>query len=209
MSSERVKLVLASGSPRRLALLEQAGLPPDLLNPTLVDELARKNEAPRTLAKRLAQTKAEAAAHARQVEALGPKRFIVAADTVVASGRRIIPKPEGIDEAAAALQLLSGRAHKVFTAVCIVTPKNSYRVRVVETKVRFKRLSREDIESYLMSGEWRGKAGAYAIQGRAEAFVRSINGCYSNVVGLPLHDTVMMLEGAGYPVYFNWFNTSS
>ncbi len=208
MTDERVKLVLASGSPRRLALLEQAGLPPDLLNPTLIDELPRKNEAPRTLAKRLSRSKAETAVHARQVEALGPARFIVAADTVVASGRRIIPKPESIDEAAAALHLLSGRAHKVFTGVVVVNPRNNYRQRIVETKVRFKRLSREDIESYLMSGEWRGKAGGYAIQGRADAFVRAVNGSYSNVVGLPLFETVSLLEGAGYPVYFNWFNTN-
>ncbi len=206
MNDERVKLVLASGSPRRLALLEQVGLEPDMLNPTLIDELARKNEAPRTLAKRLARTKAEATVQAKQVQDLGTGRFIVAADTVVASGRRIIPKPDSIDEAAAALHLLSGRAHRVYTGICIVTPRDSYRQRVVETKVRFKRLSREDIESYLMSGEWRDKAGGYAIQGRADAFVRSINGSYSNVVGLPLYETVTLLEGAGFPVYYNWFN---
>ena len=109
MTEEHVKLVLASGSPRRLALLEQVGLTPDLLNPTLVDELPRKNEAPRSLAKRLARTKAEAAMHSRQVAELGPSRFIIAADTVVAVGRRIVPKPDSIDEAAAALHLLSGR----------------------------------------------------------------------------------------------------
>lgn len=186
MNDQRVKLVLASGSPRRLALLEQAGLPPDMLNPTLVDELPRKNEAPRTLAKRLARTKAEAAAQAQQVKDLGEGRFIVAADTVVASGRRIIPKPDSVDEAAAALHLLSGRAHRVYTGLCIVTPRDSYRQRVVETKVRFKRLSREDIESYLMSGEWRDKAGAYGIQGHGAMIVESIEGSYFNVMGLPL-----------------------
>jgi len=206
MTEEHVKLVLASGSPRRLALLEQVGLTPDLLNPTLVDELPRKNEAPRSLAKRLARTKAEAAMHSRQVAELGPSRFIIAADTVVAVGRRIVPKPDSIDEAAAALHLLSGRSHRVFTGVCIATPRNALRDRVVETKVRFKRLSREDVESYLTSGEWRGKAGGYAIQGRADAFVRAINGSYSNVVGLPLYETVSMLQGTGFPVYFNWFN---
>jgi septum formation protein len=206
MNEERVKLVLASGSPRRLALLEQAGLSPDLLNPTLIDELPRKNEAPRTLAKRLARSKAEAALHARKVQDLGPSRFVLAADTVVAVGRRIIPKPESIDEAAAALHLMSGRAHRVYTGVCIATPRNQLRDRVVETKVRFKRLSREDVESYLMCGEWRGKAGGYAIQGRADAFVRSINGSYSNVVGLPLYEVISMLNGAGFPIYFNWFN---
>lgn len=208
MTDERVKLVLASGSPRRLALLEQAGLTPDLLNPTLVDELPRKNEAARTLAKRLARTKAEAALHARQVKDLGEARFVLAADTVVSVGRRIIPKPESIDEAAAALNLLSGRAHKVSTGVCIATPRNTFKDRVVETKVRFKRLSREDVESYLMSGEWRDKAGGYAIQGRADCFVRAINGSYSNVVGLPLYEVVTLLNGAGFPVYFNWFNPS-
>lgn len=206
MNEERVKLVLASGSPRRLALLEQAGLTPDLLNPTLVDELPRKNEAPRTLAKRLAKAKAEAALHSRKVQDLGPSRFVIAADTVVAVGRRIVPKPESIDEAAAALHLLSGRAHRVYTGVCIATPRNQLREKVVETKVRFKRLSREDVESYLMCGEWRGKAGGYAIQGRADAFVRSINGSYSNVVGLPLHEVISILNGSGFPVYFNWFN---
>lgn len=206
MNDERVKLVLASGSPRRLALLEQAGLTPDLLNPTLIDELPRKNEAPRTLAKRLARSKAEAALHSRKVQDLGPARFVLAADTVVAVGRRIVPKPESIDEAAAALQLISGRAHRVYTGICIATPRNQLRDRVVETKVRFKRLSREDVESYLTSGEWRGKAGGYAIQGRAECFVRAINGSYSNVVGLPLYEVVSMLNGAGFPVYFNWFN---
>ncbi|MGI9414171.1 MAG: Maf family nucleotide pyrophosphatase [Hyphomicrobiales bacterium] len=208
MSDERVKLVLASGSPRRLALLEQAGLTPDLLNPTMVDELPRKNEAARKLAKRLARSKAEAAIHARQVKDLGESRFVVAADTVVSVGRRIIPKPESIDEAHAALKLLSGRAHRVSTGVCIATPRNKFRERVVETKVRFKRLSREDIETYLMSGEWRDKAGGYAIQGRADAFVRTINGSYSNVVGLPLYEVVTLLHGAGFPVYFNWSNPS-
>ena len=208
IADTRVKLVLASGSPRRLALLEQVGITPDLLSPTALDETPRRNEAPRTLANRLAREKADLAGRERKVRDLGPATFILAADTVVAVGRRIIPKPETLDEAADALRLISGRSHKVYTGVCLVAPGKGVRQRVVETKVRFKRLSREEIESYLMCGEWRGKAGGYAVQGRAEAFVRHISGSYSNVVGLPLYETVSLLIGSGYPVYFTWFNAA-
>jgi septum formation protein len=132
--------------------------------------------------------------------------YIVAADTVVAVGRRILPKAELIDEAAQCLRLLSGRNHRVHTAVCLVTPKEAFRQRLVETRVRFKRLSEQDIEAYLASGEWRGKAGGYAIQGLAGAFVVKIVGSYTNVVGLPLYETVNLLQGEGFPIHFGWLN---
>ena len=207
-TEERVKLVLASASPRRLALLEQAGLVADLLNPTDIDETQRKRETPRALSLRLAGEKAKAAATAPLVKALAGPVFILAADTVVAVGRRVIGKPQSVEEATAALELLSGRSHHVYSSICLITPQNSSRTRVVDTKVRFKRLTREDIECYLMSEEWRGKAGGYAIQGRAEAFVRSLNGSYSGVVGLPLYEVTALLQGNGFPLYFTLANTS-
>ena len=206
MSDGKVKFVLASASPRRLALLEQAGLAPDLLNPVDIEEVQTRRENPRAFSLRLAKEKAAAAAEAPMVKALGSSPFILAADTVVAVGRRVIGKPESVSEAGTALRLLSGRSHKVFTSICLLTPSGGSRSRVVETKVRFKRLSREEIESYLASDEWRGKAGAYAIQGRAGVFVRTLNGSYTGVVGLPLYETVSLLQGAGYPVYHTWMN---
>jgi septum formation protein len=208
MTEERVKLVLASASPRRLALLEQAGLVADLLNPVDVDETAKRRETPRALSLRLAGEKARAAASAPLVQALGGPIFVLAADTVVAVGRRVIPKPQSVEEATAALELLSGRSHHVFTSICLITPKGASRTRVIDTKVRFKRLTREDIECYVMSEEWRGKSGGYAIQGRADAFVRSLNGSYSAVVGLPLYDVLALLQGNGFPVYFTLAATS-
>ena len=180
----RPKLVLASGSPRRLALLNQAGIEPDSLQPAEVDELPVKGELPCALAS------------VRISEELRGS-YILAADTVVAVGRRIMPKAEMLDEAAACLRLLSGRNHRVYTGVCLVTPKEAFRQRLVETRVRFKRLSNEDLEAYLASGEWRGKAGGYAIQGRAGAFVITLQGSYSGVVGLPLHETANLLAGLG------------
>ncbi len=207
-SEERVKLVLASASPRRLALLEQAGLLADLLNPADVDETQAKRESPRALSLRLAGDKARAAAAAPLVKGLAGRVFVLAADTVVAVGRRVIHKPQSEEEARLALELLSGRSHHVYSSICLITPQGSSRTRVVDTKVRFKRLTREDIDCYLMSEEWRGKAGGYAIQGRAEAFVRSLNGSYSGVVGLPLHETVSLLQGNGYPLYFTLTTTS-
>ena len=132
--------------------------------------------------------------------------YILAADTVVAVGRRILPKAELLDEAAQCLRLLSGRNHRVHTAVCLVTPKETFRQRHVETRVRFKRLSDEDIEAYLASGEWRGKAGGYAAQGIAGSFLVKIVGSYSNIVGLPLYETMTLLGGEGYPIHFGWLN---
>jgi septum formation protein len=202
----RPKLVLASGSPRRLALLNQAGIEPDSLLPADIDELPMKGELPRALATRLARAKAEAALQAVRLDEELRGSFIVAADTVVAVGRRIMPKAEMLDEAAACLRLLSGRNHRVYSAVCLVTPKESFRQRLVETRVRFKRLSKEELEAYLASGEWRGKAGGYAVQGLAGAFIVKIVGSYTNVVGLPLQETVALLSGEGYPVHFGWLN---
>lgn len=199
-------LVLASGSPRRLALLQQIGLDPKAVIPAEVDETPKPREAPRLLAGRLARDKAEAAQKTVRRDPALADGMIIAADTVVAVGSRVLPKTELVDEAAACLRLLSGRAHRVFTGVCVVTPKGALRERVVEARVRFKRLSPEDIESYLASGEWRGKAGGYAIQGIAGAFVVKLIGSYSAVVGLPLYETMSLLSGEGYPVQFNWQN---
>ncbi len=199
-----MKLVLASASPRRLQLLERVGLTPDLLNPADIDELPHKRETPRALSIRLAREKAEHARMMPLVREMGPNAFILAADTVVGLGRRILPKAETEDEARDCLSLLSGRSHWVYSTVCLIAPGNRISTRCVETKLRFKRLSREDVDSYIASGEWRGKAGGYAIQGRAEAFVRMLTGSHSAVIGLPLYETVHLLEGAGYPVFHSW-----
>lgn len=199
-----VKLVLASASPRRLQLLERVGLTPDLLNPSDIDELPHKRETPRALSIRLAREKAMRAIEMPLVKELGPNAFVLAADTVVGLGRRVLPKAEAVEEARDCLSLLSGRSHWVYSTVCLVAPGKKVSTRCVETKVRFKRLSREDVDSYIASNEWRGKAGGYAIQGRAEAFVRLLSGSHSAVVGLPLYETVNLLEGAGFPVFHSW-----
>lgn len=199
-----VKLVLASASPRRLQLLERVGLAPDLLNPSDIDELPHKRETPRALSIRLAREKAERALEMPLVRAFGTNVFVLGADTVVGLGRRILPKAETVEEVQDCLSLLSGRSHWVYSTVCLIAPGNRVSSRCVETKVRFKRLSREDVDSYIASNEWRGKAGGYAIQGRAEAFVRMLTGSYSAVMGLPLYETVHLLEGAGYPVFHSW-----
>ena len=196
--------MLASASPRRLQLLERVGLKPDLLNPSDIDELPHKRETPRALSIRLAREKAERALEMPLVRQLGANAFVLAADTVVGLGRRVLPKAETTDQALDCLSLLSGRSHWVYSTVCLIAPGNRVSTRCVETKVRFKRLSREDVDSYIASGEWRGKAGGYAIQGRAEAFVRMLTGSYSGVMGLPLYETVNLLEGAGYPVFHSW-----
>ncbi len=204
----RPMLVLASASPRRLALLEQAGLKPDALLPADLDETPNKAERPRDLARRLAREKAEAAKAGIAARPDLEGAYIVAADTVVAVGRRILPKAELVEEAASCLRLLSGRAHKVFTGVALVTPSGSIRERIVETRLRFKRLSTEEIELYLASGEWRGKAGGYAVQGIAGSFVVKLVGSYTGVVGLPLYETVNLLGGEGFPVRFGWMNAA-
>ena len=205
----RPKLVLASGSPRRLALLNQAGIEPDSLQPAEVDEIPIKGELPRALANRLARSKAQAALASVRISEELRGSYILAADTVVAVGRRIMPKADMLEDAAACLRLLSGRNHRVYTGICLVTPKEAFRQRLVETRVRFKRLSTEDLEAYLASGEWRGKAGGYAIQGLAGTFVVKMVGSYTNVVGLPLYETIVLLGGEGYPVRFGWLNAAT
>src|SRR5690349_24763257 len=203
----RSKLVLASGSPRRVMLINQAGIEPDALRPADVDETPKRGELPRACANRLARAKAEAALELICIDDEFKGSYILAADTIVAVGRRILPKAELLDEATQCLRLLSGRNHRVHTAVCLVTPKETFRQRYVETRVRFKRLSEQDIEAYLASGEWRGKAGGYAAQGIAGTFIVKIVGSYSNVVGLPLYEVTTLLSGEGYPVRFGWLST--
>ncbi|MBS4084793.1 MAG: Maf-like protein [Rhizobiales bacterium] len=200
----RPKLVLASGSPRRLALLAQIGLAPDSVFTAEMDETPKRSELPRALAQRLAGEKAEnVIERVRGTEAVRDA-YILAADTVVAVGRRILPKPDREEEAAACLRLLSGRTHRVYTGVCLVTPRNALKTRLVESRVRFKRLSSLETDSYLASGEWRGKAGGYAIQGIAGSFVVKLSGSYPNVVGMPLYETASLLAGNGFPVHSNW-----
>ena len=203
----RPKLVLASGSPRRLALINQAGIEPEALKPSDVDETPKRGEIPRAYANRLAKEKAQVALDNIRLDDELRGAFILAADTVVAVGRRILPKAELLDEAQQCLRLLSGRNHRVYTSICLVTPRESFRQRLVETRVRFKRLTSEDIESYLACGEWRGKAGGYAAQGIGGTFIVKLVGSYSNVVGLPLYETVSLLGGEGYPIRFGWLNT--
>ena len=201
------KLVLASGSPRRIELLQQAGIEPYRVFPADIDETPQKAEHPRSLAKRLSKEKAEKALASLSKEAgWEGDAHILAADTVVAVGRRILPKADLLDEASTCLRLLSGRSHRVYTGLCLITPAGKVRQKLVETRVRFKRLSREELESYLASGEWRGKAGGYAVQGLAGTFVVKLVGSYTNVVGLPLYETVSLLSGEGYNVHFSWLS---
>jgi septum formation protein len=186
--------VLASASPRRLALLKQAGLEPSVVIAPEVDETLRKGELPRAYALRVAIAKMEA------VAAKEWGSFVLAADTVVAVGRRILPKADADEEVARCLKLLSGRRHVVLTALVLKPPGKPMRTRVVATRVAFKVLSKREIDAYVASGEGTGKAGGYAVQGRAEAFVCWINGSYSNVVGLPLYETLALLEGSGWRI---------
>lgn len=188
-------LILASASPRRLELLAQIGITPDDVRPADIDETPAPKELPRPYAERLAASKARAAS------ASGSEGLILAADTVVACGRRILPKTETEAEAGFCLDLLSGRSHRVATGVALLTPDGRLLQRLVETRVAFKRLDRRERTAYLASGEWRGKAGGYAIQGLAAGLVRRVNGSYSNVVGLPLFETTALLQGAGYRVF--------
>jgi septum formation protein len=205
---ERPKLVLASASPRRLALLDQVGIAPDALRPASVDETPRRSEMPRALVSRLARSKAEAARDQLANDTSLADSYVLAADTVVSVGRRILMKPNFVEEAVAALQLLSGRAHRVLTGVCLITPDDRMRLKIVETRVRFKRLSRADIDAYIASREWRDKAGGYAIQGLAGSFVQKIIGSYTNVVGLPVTEVASLLLGEGFPIHFNWIKAA-
>lgn len=190
--ARRPRLVLASASPRRLDLLRQIGIEPDLVEPTEIDERPRKGELPVAYARRMADDKA-ARACARH-----PTDVVLAADTVVACGRRILPKAETEAEARRCLELLSGRRHHVLGGVTIVPPGGPPVHRLVDTIVQFRRLSADEVAAYIAGGEWRGKAGGYAIQGRAAVFVKAIHGSYSNVVGLPLAETHAMLCGIGW-----------
>ena len=207
--ASRPELILASASPRRLALLNQIGIEPEHLVPANVDETPEKGELPRKLAARLADLKAEAAREKALQSGIAGKALVLAADTVVAVGRRILPKAETMEEASQCLRLLSGRNHRVYTGICLLTPNGRARRRLVETRLRFKRLSAKEMESYLASAEWRDKAGGYAIQGIAGSFVVKLVGSYTAVVGLPLNETVDLLVGEGYPVHFNWLNQST
>jgi septum formation protein len=184
-------LILASASPRRLALLEQIGIKPARVEPADIDESVRPRELPRPHALRIATEKA------RTVHARAAGAVILAADTVVACGRRVLPKAENDATVTECLNLLSGRRHTVITAVALVTSDGRLSTRIVETKVAFRRLDAQEIAAYVQSAEGLGKAGGYAIQGRAAAFVRAINGSYTNVVGLPLTETLLMLKAHG------------
>jgi septum formation protein len=186
------RLVLASASPRRLELLRGVGIEPAAVAPAEIDENPLPRELPGRLALRLAESKARAAAAAHG------GAWILAADTVVACGRRILPKPAEEREARACLALLSGRRHRVHGGICVVDPRGRARTRRVMTSVAFKRLTAREVDAYIRSGEWRDKAGGYAIQGRAGAFVTGIIGSYFNVVGLALYETLTLLEGMGF-----------
>lgn len=205
----RPDLILASASPRRLALLNQIGVEPDHLIPADVDETPLKGEIPRKLAARLAHTKALTAQHKARQTGIGDNALVLSGDTVVAVGRRILPKAEMLDDAVSSLRFLSGRSHRVYTSICLLNAAGHLKRRVVETRIRFKRLSNAEIDAYLASGEWEGKAGGYAIQGIAGAFVIKLQGSYHAVMGLPLYETVQLLRGEKYPIEFNWLNSTS
>jgi len=190
--SARFPLVLASASPRRLELLASAGLSPDTVDPPRIDETRKPGEKPADLAKRLAESKAAA------VAARNGAAFVLGADTVVALGRRVLPKAGNEGEAERALRLLSGRNHRVHGGICVIAPDGGMASRLVTTRVTFKRLGEAEIKAYLASREWEGKAGGYAIQGIAGRFVRSLHGSYTNVVGLSIYETASLLEGLGY-----------
>ena len=189
---ESPALVLASASPRRLDLLRQIAIVPAKVDPADLDESPAKGELPMPHARRLAEEKA------RVVAARHPGCFVLAADTVVACGRRILPKAEDAATARKCLTLLSGRRHRVHGGLCLIAPDGTLRQRLVSTIVTFKRLTQAEIDAYIASGEWDGKAGGYAIQGLAARHVRAISGSYSNIVGLPLFETAALLEGAGF-----------
>ena len=187
-----MRLILASASPRRLDLLARIGVVPDTIVPAHIDETPIKGELPATYARRMAAEKAAAVAEAGALT--------LAADTVVAAGRRILPKVESEDEARSTLALLSGRRHRVHSAVTLIGADGRARHRLSTSIVAFKRLSEAELSDYVAGGEWRGKAGAYAIQGRAEALILRISGSWSGVVGLPLFETRALLRAAGYPL---------
>ena len=186
------KLILASSSPRRVDLLKQIGVTPDQIIPADIDETPLKGELPRALALRLATEKAQTVAKQN------PGAFILAADTTVACGRRLLDKTNTVDEARHCLEMLSGRRHHVYGGIALITPAGKLHTRLCDTVVQFKKLSAKERAAYLESGQWKGVAGGYAIQGQAGAFVKFLGGSYSNVVGLSLYDTMIILESAGY-----------
>ena len=188
----RPKLILASQSPRRSLLLSRIGIIPDLISPADINEDIIEGELPRDYVSRLACEKAT------KISGEFPNHIVLAADTAVSVGRRILPKAETITHAEYCLQLISGRSHRVFTCVAVVKINGDLSKRVVETRLKMKRLSTTEIKDYIHSKEWQGKAGGYSIQGSAESFVTKIVGSYSNVVGLPLYETKNMLRGSGY-----------
>lgn len=186
------KLILASASPRRKSLLEQVGITPDIIEAADIDETPLKNELPRDYAKRISIEKAN------KIFQKYKDDFVISADTVVSCGRRILPKAESDQQVVECLKLLSGRQHSVITSVSVINANGQKSTRVIETKVKIKRLSDTDIKNYVHCGEGIGKAGGYAIQGAAAVYVKSLNGSYSSVVGLPLYETVSMLNGMGW-----------
>jgi septum formation protein len=192
MVVQRTPLVLASASPRRLDLLAQVGVVPDRVDPADIDEEPLRDETPRRHALRLAVEKA------RTVVPRSPGCLVLAADTVVAVGRRILPKAETPEQAAYCLKLLSGRNHMVLTGVAVVAPDGREASRLVETRVQFKHLSDAEKADYLAGGEWRGKAGGYGVQGVAGGFIIDLHGSYTSVVGLPLYETLNLLQGLGW-----------
>lgn len=185
-------LILASASPRRRELIARLGLVPDAINSADIDESPKKGELPRDYARRMAREKTEAAASDHD--------FVLAGDTVVAAGRRILPKAEDEGTARKCLELLSGRRHRVLSAIALRAPDGTLRERLSETVVQFKRLSADEIDDYIASGEWGGKAGGYAIQGLAEGLISRIQGSHSGVVGLPLYETRALLKAAGFSI---------
>ncbi|MBY0226578.1 MAG: Maf family nucleotide pyrophosphatase [Hyphomicrobium sp.] len=204
----RPKLVLASASPRRLMLLDQAGIKPDALRPASLDETPKKGEMPRALVARLARAKAEAARDQIANDRDIADAYVLAADTIVSNNLKVFGKPQQVEEAVEFLNRLSGRSHRVLTAVCLITPQDRVRTKIVDTKVRFKYLTKSEIEAYIATREWRDKAGGYAIQGLAGSFVQKIKGSYTNVVGLPLTEVVAMLVSEGFPIHFNWIRAA-
>lgn len=184
-------LILASSSPRRLQLLAQSGIIPEMVDPADIDESPLKREQPHHLALRLAEEKA------RVVAARHPGKVILAADTVVGVGRRILPKAEDEQTARECLRLLSGRRHQVFTGIAVVDAKGVLRSKIVDARVKFVGLTQADVERYIASKEWDGKAGGYAVQGMAAGFIPWINGSYSTIVGLPMTETFAMLKSSG------------
>lgn len=192
MTAAQPRLVLASASPRRLDLLAQVGVKPDRVDPADIDESPLRDETPRRHALRLACEKA------RAVAPRAPGDFVLAADTVVAVGRRILPKAETEADVLYCLKLLSGRTHKVLTGVAVIAPDGRQGSRLVETRVGFKRLTDAERDAYVASGQWEGKAGGYGVQGLAGGFITDLQGSYPSVVGLPLYETLNLLSGLGY-----------